>query len=301
MTSEAKRQKLFSLLGDLPVKPDEIEVEKVKVEEKENYILETLLLDLNGGDRVPAYFVRPKNLMGKTPVVLFNHSHGGNYHIGKKELLSSTDYLQTPSFAEEFTNIGYSALCIDMWGFGERRGLTESEIFKEMLWNGQVMWGMMINDSIRAIDYLTQREDIDSSRIATLGMSMGGLMAWWLSSLDDRIKVCIDICGQVEAKALIEDRGLDYHGLFYYVPGLLRYFQTSDIQALIAPRPHLSLVGNYDKLTPYAGLEKIDRALSSVYDQQGCPEYWKMRRFGCGHIETEGMRREACLFLQKYL
>src|SRR5437763_16439953 len=30
------------------------------------------------------------------------------------------------------------------------------------------------------------------------------------------------------------------------------------INALIAPRPHLSLAGNYDKLTPPAGLDRID-------------------------------------------
>jgi hypothetical protein len=48
MNRETQRQKLFSLLGDLPVKPDQIKVEKVEEEEKENYILESLLLDLNG-------------------------------------------------------------------------------------------------------------------------------------------------------------------------------------------------------------------------------------------------------------
>jgi hypothetical protein len=78
-------------------------------------------------------------------------------------------------------------------------------------------------------------------------------------------------------------------------------FETAEIQELIAHRPHLSLVGNHDKLTPFVGLEIIDKYLSSVYEQQGCADHWKMSRFGCGHIETAGMRKEACLFLQKYL
>ncbi|WP_342046285.1 dienelactone hydrolase family protein [Bacillus sp. OTU530] len=73
--------------------------------------------------------------------------------------------------------MGYGVFGIDMLGFGERRGKTESEIFKELLWKGQVMWGRMIFDNIRALDYLETREDVDTSRIATLGMSMGGLMA----------------------------------------------------------------------------------------------------------------------------
>ncbi len=52
------------------------------------------------------------------------------------------------------TRRGYAALCIDTWAFGERRGRTESEIFKQMLWTGRVMWGMMVYDSLRAVDYL---------------------------------------------------------------------------------------------------------------------------------------------------
>ena len=42
------------------------------------------------------------------------------------------------------------------WAFGERRGRTR-EIFKEMLWKGRVMWGMMVYDSIKAIDYIFTR------------------------------------------------------------------------------------------------------------------------------------------------
>ncbi|QNF26696.1 dienelactone hydrolase family protein [Metabacillus elymi] len=295
----SQRKKLFSLLGDLPEKTDTVSVKKIRDLDKGTFLLEVLLLDLNGIDLVPAYFARPKKSNEKMPVVLFNHSHGGNYQLGKTELIQSSDYLQEPSFAEELTGMGYGVLCIDMWGFGERRGKAESEIFKEMLWKGQVMWGMMIYDNMRAVDYLMTRDDVDSSRIATLGMSMGGLMAWWLSALDVRIKVCVDIAAQVDAETLVENRGLDHHGFYSYVPSLLKYFRTSEIQELIAPRPHLSVVGNDDRLTPFAGLTIIDEALSQKYKQEGKSENWKMVRYQCGHIETAGMRAEICSFLQK--
>ena len=300
-TVKEKRQKLFELLGDLPETSDEVAVKKVKEIDKGAFILEVLLLDLNGMNLVPAYFSRPKDHDGRLPVVLFNHSHGGNYHIGKTELLVSSEYLQKPSYAEELTSRGYGVLCIDMWGFGERRGKSESEIFKEMLWKGQVMWGMMIFDNLRAIDYLQTREDVDVTRIATLGMSMGGLMAWWLSALDERIKVCVDICGQVDAETLVNNRGLDHHGFYSYVPSLLKHFRTSDIQELIAPRPHLSVVGTDDRLTPFAGLTIIDEALKEKYKQEEYQDNWKMIQYHCGHIETAGMREEICTFLQKKL
>ena len=48
------------------------------------------------------------------------------------------------------------------------------------------------------------------------------------------------------------------------VPGLLKHFTTADINALICPRAHLSLAGVYDRLTPPAGLHRVDAALQQV-------------------------------------
>ncbi|MGN7940225.1 alpha/beta fold hydrolase [Virgibacillus sp. 6R] len=301
MDKQLRRKKIIELLGDLPDSSREISVEKVHEEIRDSFVVEELVLDLNGLELVPAYFARPLERKGKLPVILFNHSHGGQYHVGKTELITSSHYLQKPSYAKQLTELGYGVLCIDAWGFGERRGKSESEIFKEMLWKGQVMWGMMVFDSIRAIDYLLTRDDVDSSRIATVGMSMGGLMSWWLAALDERVTVCIDICGQVDASSLIKVRGLDHHGFYSYVPKLVKYFQTADIQECISPRPHLSVVGTYDRLTPYEGLCKIDEALTKCYEQEGYSKHWKMERYHCGHIETASMRNKVCSFLQNYL
>jgi dienelactone hydrolase len=170
-----------------------------------------------------------------------------------------------------------------------------------MLWQGQVLWGMMVYDSLRAIDYLATRDDVDLGRIATLGLSMGSTMAWWVAALDERVKVCIDLCCLTDFQALIETRALDSHGVYYYVPGLLNRFSTADINALIAPRPHLSLAGNYDRLTPPAGLDRIDAALRRVYADHGAPEAWKLRRFETGHFETAAMRAEILAFLTRWL
>lgn len=299
-STNLRRQELFSLLGDLP---DSSEVTTVKVfeEERETYILEKLILHLNGIEKVPAYFTKPKSIKGPTPALLFNHSHGGFYELGKNELIKGNVYLHNPPYAEELAKLGYSALCIDMWGFGERRGRTESEIFKEMLWKGQVMWGMMVYDNLRALDYLASRNDVLCERIGTIGMSMGSTMAWWTAALDTRIKVCVDICCLTDFQELIETRGVDLHGIFYYVPKLLTAFTTAQINALIAPRDHLSLAGNYDRLTPPRGLERLDRELKQIYLEAGASENWKMLRYDIGHLETAEMREEIKTYLVERL
>src|SRR3569623_1750357 len=102
MTSEAetRRQELYDLLGDLPARSRPIDAQLVAVEERQNYVLETLLLDLNGIEPVPAYFVRPKDAQGPLPVILYNHAHGGDYVLGKDELLVGRKVLQRPPYAD---------------------------------------------------------------------------------------------------------------------------------------------------------------------------------------------------------
>jgi dienelactone hydrolase len=296
-----RRRELYALLGDLPPRGRRIAARKVSEERRGSYVLERLVLDLNGVEAVPACFVRPLGAKGRCPAVLFNHSHGGKYDMGKNELLISHEYLPCPAYAEELARMGCCALAIDHWAFGERRGRTESEIFKEMLWRGRVMWGMMVYDSLRAVDYLVSRPEVDARRIATLGISMGSTMAWWVAALDERIKVTVDICCLTDFQALIEARGLDGHGIYYYVPRLLKHFTAAEVSALIAPRPHLGLAGNYDRLTPPAGLERIDAHLKKVYKAEGAPEAWRLSRYDCGHMETAAMRAEIVEFLKRWL
>jgi hypothetical protein len=295
-----RRQELYDLLGDLPNRDRPVSGKVLSVSKEKNYLIERLILDLNGIETVPAYLVKPQ-IVESCPCILYNHAHGGDYNLGKDELIRGRDHLQKPPYAEALAERGIATLCIDTWLFGERRGRTESEEFKQMLWNGQVLWGMMVFDSLRAVDYLFSRFDIDSTRIGTLGLSMGSTMAWWLAALDPRIKACVDICCLTDFKALMDTRGLDGHGIYYYVPSLLKHFTTSEINALIAPRPHLSLAGNYDPLTPPAGLERIDQDLKAVYRELGHPDAWELKRYNVGHVETVEMRAAVLAFFEKWL
>lgn len=296
-----QRAQLYGLLGDLPDRRRPISVRKVSEEDREKYVLEKLELDLNGFEPVPAFLAKPKELNGRVPAVLFNHSHGGGYDIGKKEFIEGRGYLHNPPYAEVIASLGWVGLCIDTWVFGERNHATELDTFKAMLWEGRVLWGMMMYDSLRAVDYLVSRPDVDPARIATLGISMGSTMAWWLAALDDRIKVTVDICCLTEFHTLLRKNGLAKHGVYYYVPSLLKHFTTADINALIAPRAHLALAGLQDGLTPPEGLDIIDDELKKVYAELGAPDNWRLVRYDTGHCETAEGRREIIAFLRRHV
>jgi len=301
LSRQEQRALLYNLLGDLPPRDRNVTAQLLEQRHTRDYELEYLLLDLNGKEAAPAYFVKPKGASGKLPVILFSHSHGGNYALGKDELLLGNTYLPEPAYAKEFASRGWAALCIDHWLFGERNvpGRNELSFCKEMLWRGKVPWGLMVYDSLKALDYLTQRDDVDNDRIGAIGMSMGSTMSWWLAALDERIAACADICCLTDFDALIQQNHLDGHGIYYYVPNLLKHFSAAQINALIAPRPHLALAGDQDPLTPVEGLERIDRILRDVYAAHGKQEAWRLFVDHTAHFETPRMRSEALSFLER--
>jgi dienelactone hydrolase len=297
----ARRDELYALLGDLPARGRAVSGRKTSEHDRDGYILERWELDLNGLEIVPAYVARPREARGRHPAVLFNHSHGGGYTIGKSEFVDGRSYLQPVPYAKALTDLGFVALCIDHWVFGERNHATELDTFKEMLWRGRVLWGHMIYDSLKAVDWLVTREDVDPARLATLGMSMGSSMAQYLAALDTRVKVTVDICCLVEYETLLAKHFQSHHGVYMYVPGLLKHFSSAQINALIAPRAHLSLTGTRDELEPAEGVDIIDRELTRVYAAQGRPDHWKIARYDAGHQETPEGRVEALAFLKRFL
>ena len=98
---------------------------------------------------------------------------------------------------------------------------------------------------------------------------MGATKAWWLAALDPRVHVCVDICCLTDYEELIRTLALSEHGVYYYVPSLLKHFQTAEINELIVPRPRLSVNGRRDPLTPALGVEKVRDHLLPLYRQYG--------------------------------
>ena len=170
-----------------------------------------------------------------------------------------------------------------------------------MLWKGRVLWGMMLFDEWQALNYLCSRPEVDTSRIGAFGISMGSTKAWWLAALDERIRCCIDLCCLTDYEALLDTKALSGHGIYYYVPSLLKHFQTHEINELIVPRAHLSLNGREDKLTPPQGVERIRDHLMPLYARYGRAEDCRIELFDCGHKERPEMRGLVLDWLDRHL
>jgi len=298
-----RREALWGLLGDLPWQHEPAPPKVVRTEEHDSYTLQRLVLDLNGIEPVPAVLLIPKRLKRPAPGLLFIHWHAGMYDLGKEQLMRGTNV--QPAYAPVLAEMGVVTLAIDSWCFGERQHDTnghrgEEDTFKLMLWRGQVLWGMMMLDEFRAFSYLASREEVDPQRLGVTGMSMGSTKAWWLAALEPRVRLTIDLCCLTDYESLIAAHGLSGHGVYYFVPSLLKQFDTAGINELIVPRPHLSVNGRKDPLAPPAGVEKVREKMLPLYRQHGHEEDCRIELFDCAHEETPEMRSMIIEWMRRY-
>jgi dienelactone hydrolase len=226
------------------------------------------------------------------------------YGLEKEQLLRGVEVQS--SYAPVCVEKGLVTLAIDSWCFGERKHEAdgqrgEEDTFKLMLWRGQVLFGMMLFDELGALEYLASHSEVDPQRLGVLGMSMGATKAWWLAALDPRVRLCMDVCCLTDYEELIRAQALHEHGIYYYVPSLLKHFQAAEINELIVPRARLSVNGRHDPLTPAIGVEKIRDDLTPLYRQHGCQSDCRIELFDSGHVELPEMRNLILEWLERHL
>jgi dienelactone hydrolase len=272
------RSTLWGLLGDFPARPRVPEVTVISRTDHDGYVLEKFTFGDGLGFTVPGYLFLPKNAAGRVPAILYCHWHAGQWDVGKEEMLrtNATPVPPGPTLAR----LGYAVLGIDACGFGERNGqgpagaaekggageLTSS---KFSLWAGRTLWGTIVRDDLMALDYLCSRPEVDPARVGVTGISMGSTRSWWLMALDDRPRTAVCVGCMTRYQDLVEAGAMKEHGIYYFVPGMLRHFDTEAVIACAAPRPMLFMTGDRDPGSPVAGIRALEARVAPVYGLLG--------------------------------
>ena len=322
---EESRSRLWDFLGELPHSYGEMrgptnssflerELDRPLWGCKEQH----WLLDLNGEQMVPAVLLVPQFQdedagsqieSHKFPLIIYNHALGPDHSFGKRELTENRPSASPslPPYGHTLPKLGFMVLCIDNWTFGKRHGSpidnmggaerdeNEETTFKRFLLHGRTIFGSMVYDTIRAVDWVCTLPNADSSKIITMGFSA---ITWFHAALDIRVGCCVDICCMTDFHSLLDrsisQEGIKAHGLHFFLPGLLNKrsgFSTEQIISLITPRPHFCLTGKYDTLTPFPALVKIRESISIQYNAAGADANWMMIiDENTGHWETEQFR-----------
>ncbi len=309
------RATLNELLGDLPPRPPVSAFQVISREDKGTYTLETIQFDNGAGEVVKGYVFVPKKAtaQAKAPAILYCHWHGGQYDSGKQELLqtNATPVAAGPALAEA----GYVVLGIDAPCFGERNGHGpdgpqqkgsngEMTAAKFNLWAGRTLWGMMIRDDLTALDYLCTRPEVDAQRIGVTGISMGSTRSWWIMALDDRPRAAVCVGCMTRYEELIRAGMLKAHGIYYFVPGMLRHFDTEAVIALGAPRPMLFMTGDQDSGSPVEGVRHIGQIVSQIYLLTGLndAECFENKIYpGVGHVYLPEMWEKTVKWMDRWV
>ena len=100
----------------------------------------------------------------------------------------------------------------------------------------------------------------------------------------------------------IAHEGLRYHGIYYFVPGILNHFDTETIVALAAPRPLLFLSGEKDPGAPVDGIRVIEQRVARIYRLYGRERSFQSVVYpGIGHVYTLEMWEKTMTWLDKEL
>jgi dienelactone hydrolase len=282
-------------------------------EDRGDYRFEKFTFDNGAGATVAGYVFLPPQaqVRGPLPAVLYCHWHGGQYDIGKDEMLrtNAVPVAAGPALAR----LGYVVLGIDAYCFGERNGqgpggLAEKGSAGEMtaskfqLWAGRTLWGMILRDDRMALDYLASRPEVDPQRIGVTGISMGATRTWWLMALDERLRAGVAVACMTRYTDLIREGGLKAHGIYYFVPGLLRHFDTEAVMALAAPRPLLFMTGGKDSGSPASGIARLEPPIREAYRLYGADSSFESRLYpDLGHVYTPEMWERTQAWLARHL
>jgi dienelactone hydrolase len=250
------------------------------------------------GYEVPATLALPET-DGPYPAILWAHAHGGNYELGRRELIQGRPALTRPP-VPELTRAGFAVLCLEMPCFGARALPGESSLAKALLWQGRTLFGQMLAELQAGVDLLSGNLQIIPERIGVAGVSMGGTLSFWLAALDPRIRAAAHMCCFADLAFLVAAGAHDSHGIYMTVPGLLPLISTGELAGLVAPRAQLVCVGLADPFTP-AGAFALARAELAAAYASAPGQLEILADPASGHAETPAMRQRLLDFFGRHL
>jgi hypothetical protein len=231
-------------------------------------VVEAVSFESSPGLFVTGNLYRPANVTGRVPAVLCPHGHWRNGRLHHDELGS------VPARCITLARLGAVVFAYDMLGFQDssrqcKHGDARLDTRANALW-GIGTFQLQTWNSIRVLDWLASRDDVDADRIGVTGASGGGTQTFILSAIDPRVRVA----APVNMVSTIMQGGCVCEN----APGLRIGTDNAEIAALFAPKPLLlvSATGDWTRNNPtvefpyvrtiYALLGAEDRVENAHFD-----------------------------------
>ncbi|MBW3623587.1 MAG: acetylxylan esterase [Armatimonadetes bacterium] len=232
--AERKRilEGVMKVLGPFPKEKVPLDPQVISEEDAGDYLRRKVSIQVQPGDRMPAYLLIPKRRKGRVPAVIC--FYGTTSGAGKETTVGlsggkpGTPPEKNRDFAVDMARAGFVAFAADYLRDGERLPPSgkpyDTTDFYERFPDGSIH-GKDAWDTMRAVDYLQTLPFVDPEKIGMVGHSYGGHSTIFTAALEPRIKVAV-------ANGPVSD--FLHHGLHWAVPK-----GGSNSQSLPAMRPYV--------------------------------------------------------------
>jgi dienelactone hydrolase len=259
------RRQLAEMLGLDPM-PERTDLKAVITGKLDHpqFTVEKLVFQSRPGLYVTANLYIPKGLTGPAPTILYVCGHGNV----KKNGISYGSKVAMQHWPEWFARNGYVSLIIDTLELGEIEG-EHHGTYRRGMWfwhdRGYTPAGVEAWNSIRALDYLETRPEVDKTRLGITGRSGGGAYSWWVAALDERIKVAVPTAGITDLQNYVVDGAIAGHCDCMFMVNTYRW-DFGMVSALVAPRALEIQNTDKDTIFPLDGVNRVHVATRNIYD-----------------------------------
>ncbi|HJY81070.1 MAG TPA: acetylxylan esterase, partial [Candidatus Binatia bacterium] len=164
---------------------------------------------------------------------------------------------------------------------------------------GSCNMGWMVWDSMRAVDYLLTRPDVDGERIGITGASGGGANSFYAAAVDERLRASVVV---VFACTFLE--WFRYGGdncICDHLPEFMGHFEEFEIFSMLAPRPVLLLNSIPDDGYPVSGARVSFQAAQQIYRLAGASGQIDYRELPTPHGYLQPEREAMYGWFDHYL
>ena len=320
---DTARKKVLECMMTPPPAPKSYDMTVIGEERRDGYTARKIEFNLSDFYRVRAYVLVPDG-KGPFPAVNLLHDHGAHLYIGKEKMIRPfdddslviadadkwvADLYEGQFLGDYFARHGYVVFSTDapMWGErGRKEGVDRNKydiIAGNMMMYGRDLSAFMTYDDIASTDFLATLPEVDPSRIACAGCSMGAYRAWMLAALSDKIAASAAVCWMVTTDVQMTWKyGRKENGGFANcIPALRQYLDYPHIASLACPKPALFINGTQDKLFKVPGVEKAFKIMHDVWDSQKAGQNLETELWPIPHSCGVKAQQRVLEFLDKHL
>jgi dienelactone hydrolase len=286
-------------------------------EDRGTYIARKVVFNVTGYSRVLALMLVPKS-PGPHPAVLLLHDHGAYFKLGKEKVIRpfnvSPEVIDNANkftklcygdrfIGDELAKRGYVCLAVDMLNWGDRQGgayLGQQALASNLLNLGGSFAGLIAYEDMSAASFLSQQPEVDSTRIAAVGLSVGSFRTWQIAALSPHIAAGVAVCWMSTRVALMSTGNNQTGGQSAFTcthPGLGPYLDYPDVASIACPKPMMIINGNDDDLFPLESIKEAYAKMHKVWDSQNVSEKLVTKLYDAPHEFNLVMQKDAFTWL----